>query len=137
MTPHLQNPYLPHTLRPNAGPAPTKQLPKVTLDHRGLPVGTAAQVMDWVGDDPDRAASFLTKEQQETRPRVSLVANLKAVLKRHDVAVIEIPERTGQLAPQIDVIPAERTAIAEGEPLVGELVDPLALVRERLGVEQP
>lgn len=130
MTVHYQNPYLPHTLRGVPVPRSAKKAVPLTLDSTGLPIGTAAQVIVWVDDDPERAERFLVKEQRETRPRVSLVANLKAVLKRHQI-VIEEAQPT-QLAPQIDVIPAERAAI-EGE--ADGQVDQLALVRERLKVE--
>jgi len=127
MTSHYQNPYLPHTLRADAPPPPVQRAPRVAVDTEGLPIGTAAQVLEWVGDDPARAQACLTKEQRDTRPRVSLVANLKAVLKRHEI----VPEPPVQLAPQIDVIPAER---AEGEP-VEEPVNHLEVIRERLRVE--
>jgi len=137
MTIHFQNPYLPHTLRSTTTrQAPVKQVPLFTLDSSGLPIGTAAQVMEWVGDDPDRALRFLNKEQEEARPRVSLEGNLKEVLKPHEIQVVEPPpEQAVHLAPQIDVIPAERIAIAEGEPLAMAPVDPLTLIREKLGIE--
>ena len=91
--------------------------------------------MQWVGDDPDRAQAFLVKEQKETRPRVSLVANLKAVLKRHEIAVAD-PAPPAQLAPQIDVIPAERSDIIEGVIVANDAVDQLSLVRKRLQIEE-
>lgn len=118
---HYQNPYLPHAQRTAAAPPAPRKLAQVTLDPNGLPVGTAAQVMDWVDDDPDRALAFLAKEQSETRPRVSLVASLKAVLKRHEI----VPEEP---APQTDSAPDE------GDSLSADPVDQLALVRDRLQV---
>ena len=140
MTVHYQNPYLPHTLRSTAPPARAvaNTAAPITTDAEGLPIGTAAQVMTWVGDDPDRAQAFLTKEQRESRPRVSLVANLKAVLKRHEIVVpVVVPvEPPGQLATQVDVIPAERALLAEYEPVDEEPVNQLEIIRERLQREQ-
>jgi len=137
MTVYYQNPYLPHSLRTGGStPPPAKKQISITKDNTGLPVGTAAQVMEWVGDNPDRAQAFLTKEQRESRPRVSLVANLKAVLKRHQI-VVEPPEIVveppGQLATQIDVIPAERADVAES---TDEPVNQLEMIRERLQRDQ-
>jgi len=131
MTTHYQNPYTPHSQRADGSPVSIRRTAPLTLDSAGLPVGTAAQVLRWVDDDPDRAQRFLNKEQQETRPRITLVSNLKAVLKRHEIA----PEPVGQLAPQIDVIPAER-ALVEGEVVTDEdpAVNQLEVIRERLKV---
>ena len=128
---HYQNPYLPHTLRAPS-PAPKKsKAAKITVDATGLPVGTAAQVLEWVGDDPDRAQRFLVKEQRETRPRVTLVSNLKAILKRHEI----LPEPPLQLAPQIDVIPAERALVEDVTVTDDPAINQLEIVRDRLKVE--
>ena len=123
-TAHVQNPYLPHTLRSTARSKSARQPPPVALDRSGLPVGTAAQIIEWVGDDPDRAMRSLAKEQAETRPRVSLVASLTAVLKRHEIPL---------------AVPTEDPVAQETEDSVSDEpgVDPLALVREGLGVESP
>lgn len=135
MTTYYQNPYLPHSLRATTSP-PVGKAAQLILDAQGLPMGTAAQVIQWVDDDPDRALRFLVKEQSENRPRVSLVANLKAILKRNDIAPEEV-ERPAQLAPQIDVIPAERTAAQGGVVPDVEPINQLEMIRERLGVDKP
>lgn len=128
MTTHYQNPYLPHAARTGVPPEPKPRppAPHIATDHEGLPIGTAVQVMAWVDDDPDRAMRFLLKEQKESRPRVSLVASLTAVLKRNGITPPKPEEPAAIEAPEPV---AEIEAADEGE------VDPLALVRERLQVE--
>lgn len=125
---HYQNPYLPHAQRTAAAQSPARRAPQVALDHEGLPVGTAAQVMTWVDDDPQRALQFLSKEQAEPRPRVSLVANLKAVLKRNDIEPPALEQKAEPLA-------IEPSGLDEFHPDTAENIDPLALVRERLSTE--
>lgn len=129
MTTHYQNPYLPHAARTGTPPkaAPRPPAPHVATDHEGLPIGTAVQVMAWVDDNPDRAMRFLLKEQKESRPRVSLVANLTAVLKRNGITPPKPSEPAAIEAPEPH---AEIEAPAEEEQ-----VDPLALIRERLQVD--
>lgn len=41
-----------------------------------VPDGTAKDVLDWVGDDPDRARQALDAEQGREKPRSTLVATL-------------------------------------------------------------
>ncbi len=43
-----------------------------------VPGGTIADILDWVGDDPDRAANALTVEE-ETTARSTLMAKLRAI----------------------------------------------------------
>jgi hypothetical protein len=82
------NPYLPHSLRdgekqPQRKPPVRKADTSLPLKYTGgAPIGTAAQILRWVGDDPERAALALEREREEPKPRVSLVAGLGAVLKR-------------------------------------------------------
>lgn len=44
-----------------------------------VPDATAEGVLDWVGDDKDKAAAALEKEKSQSKPRKSLVAKLEAV----------------------------------------------------------
>lgn len=45
-----------------------------------LPTGSVAVVLDWVGDDRDRAVEALAAERAQDKPRKSLVAALEALL---------------------------------------------------------
>jgi len=47
------------------------------LDGDGVPDGTAAEVLEWVGDDPDRAAAALKAEGERDKPRTTLVSALE------------------------------------------------------------
>lgn len=57
---------------------------RVRLDKTGdtdpVPQGAIAVVMDWVGDDPDRAQRALEAEEAGERPRSTLVDQLKQLL---------------------------------------------------------
>lgn len=46
------------------------------VDGDGVPDGSAAQVLGWVGADPDRARRALAAEQAREKPRTGLVAAL-------------------------------------------------------------
>jgi hypothetical protein len=39
--------------------------------------GTAAQILDWVGDDPERARAALNAENEKDKPRSTLVKKLE------------------------------------------------------------
>jgi hypothetical protein len=122
VTAHYQNPYLPHSHRAPAAPKARRGDQIIETDRDGLPIGTAVQVMTWVGEDPDRAARYLAKEQAESRPRVSLVANLTTVIKKYSTPeVVEAP---------VVAEPTSTEVVA-----VAEEVDPLAMIRERLQVD--
>lgn len=41
-----------------------------------VPDGAAADVLAWVGEDPERAALALTIEQDSTKPRTTLIDQL-------------------------------------------------------------
>lgn len=47
------------------------------LDGDGVPDGTAAEVLEWVGDDRDRAGAALLAETARDKPRTTLVAALE------------------------------------------------------------
>jgi hypothetical protein len=48
------------------------------------PRTTVAEILDWVGDDPIRAAGALAEEQAKDDPRVSLVSRLDALIEEND-----------------------------------------------------
>jgi hypothetical protein len=48
------------------------------------PRTTVADILDWVGDDPIRAAGALAEEQAKDDPRVSLVSRLDALIEEND-----------------------------------------------------
>lgn len=50
-----------------------------TLDPAAVVTGTDTVVLDWVGDDPDRAALALEAERALPAPRADLVAVLEAI----------------------------------------------------------
>jgi hypothetical protein len=51
--------------------------PAVDVDGDGVPDGTASQVLEWVGDDPARAALALAAEAARDKPRILLSAALE------------------------------------------------------------
>jgi len=70
-----------------AGPEPTASLadddpdgPTVDTDGDGVPEGSARQILEWVGDDHDRAAQALAAEERREKPRTTLVAALEKVV---------------------------------------------------------
>lgn len=46
-----------------------------------VPDGTTAEVLQWVGDDKERAQKALDKEQAEESPRVGLTGELEKTLE--------------------------------------------------------
>lgn len=50
------------------------------LDDVEVPDGTAAEVLAWVGDDPDRAGQALAHERARDRPRASVTGPLEKLL---------------------------------------------------------
>jgi hypothetical protein len=66
-----------------AGDAPVVVLDDGTpdVDGDGVPDGTAKDVTDWVGDDPDRAVLALAFEQARDKPRTTLVAALEKLIQ--------------------------------------------------------
>lgn len=45
-----------------------------------VPVGTAEEVLSWVGDDKDRAQKALDAENERSRPRKTVLTELKEIL---------------------------------------------------------
>lgn len=50
------------------------------VDGDGVPDGTAAQILDWVGTDTGRAAAALEAEQRREPPRVTLTTALAKIV---------------------------------------------------------
>ena len=85
---HYQNPFLPHSQR-GSTPAPAPKRVAQTIEVDGIPVGTTVQILDWVGDDADRARLALDRERMQDRPRVKLVTELTTVIRRDERAVFD------------------------------------------------
>ena len=49
-------------------------------DNEPVPSGSIDVVMSWVGSDPDRARRALDAENENAKPRASLIGQLKALL---------------------------------------------------------
>lgn len=47
-----------------------------------VPQGTAAEVLDWVGDDPARAQAALDDENAQFAPRTTLVSRLETIASK-------------------------------------------------------
>lgn len=60
--------------------------PKTTVyraeaeDPNKLPEGSAKALLEWVGDDAERAERLLEAEQNEDKPRVTLITSLKKIV---------------------------------------------------------
>lgn len=52
-----------------------------TADPDNVPAGSAKEVLDWVGDDRDRAQRAYDAEQEKDEPRKGLSSDLEALLK--------------------------------------------------------
>jgi hypothetical protein len=53
-------------------------------DENDVPQGTVPEVLSWVGDDKDRAQKALDAENENDKPRKSLVSELEEVLSEED-----------------------------------------------------
>ena len=62
------------------GNYPWKHLGREEERANALPDGTSKEVLDWVGDDTDRASAALEREQADPQPRKTLVAALKKLV---------------------------------------------------------
>jgi hypothetical protein len=51
-------------------------------DAEPVPDGTTAEILRWVGDDPERAQRALDKEQADDRPRTGLTGELNKILEQ-------------------------------------------------------
>lgn len=119
---HYQNPYLPHSLRNTEGtvppaPAPKKALPMVDAET-GVPIGTAVQVLDWVGDDVDRARAALAREKGQPKPRVTLVTELTALIRRSVEPVPVVEPAFSAIAADVEVPVTIRQAVANPEAIL-------------------
>ena len=61
---------------------PIRRLPRMSE----VPDGTAIDVLEWVGTDPERAAAALQAEENREKPRKVLMRNLAGL-------IIPTPER--------------------------------------------
>ncbi len=59
---------------------PAPDTPNGDAPELVVPVGKIAEILEWVGDDQDRAAAALGAEQLDQAPRATLIAKLEAVL---------------------------------------------------------
>lgn len=60
-------------------------LPDEDVFDGGVPEGTAAEVVSWVGDDVDRARAALEVESEKDRPRVGLSNDLEKMLAAEEL----------------------------------------------------
>lgn len=77
------NPFAPTQKAPEgaltAEEAPEPQEPEETVEEpQGVPEGPAAEVLEWVGDDKDRAKEALESEEAGQQ-RVGLTKKLKEI----------------------------------------------------------
>lgn len=62
-------------------------------DESDVPAGSAAEVLAWVGSDPDRAHAALDAERRRNQPRTGLTSGLERIAAQRDDA-----EREGHAA---------------------------------------
>lgn len=64
------------------------ETPEPTADLTDVPAGTVAEVIGWIGDDPDRAQAALDAEAQRDKPRTTVTDHARSVLDNptHDQA---------------------------------------------------
>lgn len=82
--PTEHDPYAPHTDTPEASVEVEKeenvQEPEETKEEaQGVPEGSAAEVLEWVGDDKDRAKEALDAEAAGQQ-RIGLTRKLKDIV---------------------------------------------------------
>jgi len=64
--------------------AAPKEEPRPARESNEVPVGTSAEIQDWVGDDKERAQRALDKENENANPRKGLVKHLESMLDESD-----------------------------------------------------
>jgi hypothetical protein len=71
---------------PEEDPEATTEEPTATAEEtdeseeaEGVPDGNVSDILEWVGDDKDRAREALDSERGKERPRASLVKQLTAI----------------------------------------------------------
>jgi hypothetical protein len=79
--PTSHNPYAPHSKAPEAAVEVEKEAEapesvEESTEPQGVPEGSAAEVLEWVGDDKDRAKEALEAEEAGQQ-RVGLSKKLK------------------------------------------------------------
>lgn len=52
------------------------------IEPDGVPAGAISKVLDWVGDDPIKAASAIEAENLRPKPRTSLLEQLAATIEK-------------------------------------------------------
>jgi hypothetical protein len=89
----MSNPFAPATNKParHEGRKPAVSGP-AEYDEAGIPVGTAVQILDWAGDDAEKATAALERERAAERPRTSLIERLEAAQRRAEKAEDEESE---------------------------------------------
>lgn len=58
-----------------------EQAPAPQVNENGVPQGTATEVLDWVGEDKDKAQLALDAEDASGEPRKTVVAKLQGILE--------------------------------------------------------
>ncbi len=66
----------PPAASPDADPAPDGAVVEASAPGEQVPAGPVAAVLEWVGEDRDRAAAALAAEQAAASPRKTLVEQL-------------------------------------------------------------
>lgn len=67
--------HLPH------GNYPSKNVEKRKVEENQTPTGTTKEILEWVGDDPERAQRALDAELASDKPRKTLVEPLEELIK--------------------------------------------------------
>lgn len=64
----------------------TREAPAVAPrpESNEVPVGTSAEIQEWVGDDKDRAQRALDAENEYSEPRKGLSKHLESMLAEED-----------------------------------------------------
>jgi hypothetical protein len=59
---------------------PEEVAPVGDADGDGVPDGAVAEVLDWVGDDSDRAVRAIEAEEVREKPRTTLISALEKLI---------------------------------------------------------
>lgn len=101
---YSQNPYLPHSLRGGTAVLPLPAEIRAAQASDGPPVGTAVNILDWVGEDADRALEALLREHHEDRPRVTLVGQLATLVRKGGLEVPKPEQREVASSVPVDMV---------------------------------
>ena len=69
-----------HSYNPFAG-YESKQVEIDKEKANATPTGTVSEILDWVGEDKERAQRALDAEKENKKPRSSLVKDLEGIVK--------------------------------------------------------